>query len=355
MTETAHATGRPGSGTGPFREGSAVHIPGRLDAEDDERIPPDEVCLSLHSLELANLGVRRALVHEQVEMILGTREKRGHPYCMWLAILTLLYTGDLVSAHSECRQLAMDARWLGSPRHEQLLTLMRARVSLLAGDGVKSAALLREALARGLPKALTRLAAAWLVEAHVLEGDTGAAHKVLLAHELAGRLDPNLPDVAYVLNARGALHMATGRFQPALDDFVYCGRVLIAQSVSNPAVVPWRSRAAFAALATRRHDLALALATDELTAARTWGAPPAASVSPCTPWPSSAGTTPRWPCWRRRWNSWTWRMRAVSSSTPSTTSPSYRPNAAIPPGPAHGWKRRARSPGTAATACGATG
>lgn len=56
MTETAHATGRPGSGTGPFREGSAVHIPGRLDAEDDERIPPDEVCLSLHSLELANLG-----------------------------------------------------------------------------------------------------------------------------------------------------------------------------------------------------------------------------------------------------------------------------------------------------------
>ncbi|WP_328445672.1 LuxR C-terminal-related transcriptional regulator [Streptomyces sp. NBC_00386] len=273
MTETAHATGRPGSGTGPFREGSAVHIPGRLDAEDDERIPPDEVCLSLHSLELANLGVRRALVHEQVETILGTREKRGHPYCMWLAILTLLYTGDLVSAHSECRQLAMDARWLGSPRHEQLLTLMRARVSLLAGDGVKSAALLREALARGLPKALTRLAAAWLVEAHVLEGDTGAAHKVLLAHELAGRLDPNLPDVAYVLNARGALHMATGRFQPALDDFIYCGRVLIAQSVSNPAVVPWRSRAAFAALATRRHDLALALATDELTAARTWGAP----------------------------------------------------------------------------------
>ena len=84
MTETAHATGRPGSGTGPFREGSAVHIPGRLDADDDERIPPDEVCLSLHSLELANLEVRRALVHEQVETILGTRENAAtRTACGW--------------------------------------------------------------------------------------------------------------------------------------------------------------------------------------------------------------------------------------------------------------------------------
>ncbi|MEV7739559.1 helix-turn-helix transcriptional regulator [Streptomyces sp. NPDC088921] len=272
MTETAHPTGWPGSGAGPLREGSAVYIPGRQDSDDDERIPPDEVCLSLHSLELANLGVRRALVHEQVEAVLDTQDKRGHPYCMWLAILTLLYTGDLVSAHSQCRQLAMDPRWLGSPRHQILLALMRARVSLLAGDGVKSAALLTEVLARGLPPELTRLAVAWLVEAHVLAGSPDAAHQALLAHELAGRLDPELPDVAFVLAARGALHMATGRFQHALDDFTSCGRVLTAQSVANPAVVPWRSRAAFAALATRRKDLALALAADELTAARTWGA-----------------------------------------------------------------------------------
>lgn len=272
MTNTAHPTGWPGRGVGPFREGSAVYIPGRQDSDDD-RVPPDEVCLSLHSLELANLGVRRALVHEQVEVILDAKDRRGHPYCMWLAILTLLYTGDLVSAHTTCRQLAMDPRWLGSPQHQELLTLMRARISLLAGDGVKSAALLAEVLARGPRPSLTRLAVAWLVEAQVLSGETDAAHKVLLAHDLAGRLDPDLPDVAYVLAARGALHMATGQYRRALDDFTSCGRVLTAQRVANPAVTPWRSRAAFAALATRRHDLALALAADELTAARTWGAP----------------------------------------------------------------------------------
>ncbi|MFJ9746587.1 LuxR C-terminal-related transcriptional regulator [Streptomyces chartreusis] len=273
MTKTAHPTGWPGNGAGPFREGSAVYIPGRLDSDDDERIPPDEVCLSLHSLELANLGVRRALVHEQIETILEAQDRRGHPYCMWLAILTLLYTGDLVSARAVCRQLAMDPRWSGSPRHQELLTLMRARISLLAGDGVKSAALLCEALARGLPTPLTGLAVAWLVEAHILAGEPDAAHGALLTHELAGRLEPDLPDVPYVLAARGALHMATGRFQHALDDFIFSGRVLTARGVANPAVVPWRSRAAFAALATRRHDLARALATDELTAARTWGSP----------------------------------------------------------------------------------
>ncbi|CAM5712988.1 helix-turn-helix transcriptional regulator [Streptomyces fumanus] len=271
MTETVLSTGRPGNGRGPFREGSPVYIPGRLDT--DEPVPPDEVCLSLHSLELANLGVRRALVHEQVRTVLGTPDKRGHPYSMWLAVTTLLYTGDLVHAHSECRQLARDPRWLGSARHQELLTLLRARISLLAGDGVKSAALLGDALVRGLPTALTALAAAWLVESHVLAGDPEAAHKVLLAHDLAGRLDPELPDAAHVLAARGALHMATGRFQHALDDLIACGRVLTAQNVANPAVIPWRSRAAFAALATRRRDLALALAADDLAAARTWGAP----------------------------------------------------------------------------------
>ncbi|MBJ7904118.1 helix-turn-helix transcriptional regulator [Streptomyces sp. NPDC003656] len=271
MTEIAQPTGRPRSGPGPFREGSAVYIPGRQES-DDERVPPDEVCLSLHSLELANLGVRRALVHEQVETILEASDRRGHPYCMWLAILTLLYTGDLVSARARCRQLLMDPRWLGSPRHQALLALLRARVSLLAGDGVKSAALLGEVLARGLPPELTRPAVAWLVEAQVLAGSPDAAHGVLLAHELAGRLDPELPDVALVLAARGALHMATGNCKQALEDFTACGRVLTAQGVTNPAVVPWRSRAAFAALATGRNDLALALAADELTAARKWGA-----------------------------------------------------------------------------------
>ncbi|MER5950514.1 LuxR C-terminal-related transcriptional regulator [Streptomyces sp. NPDC001904] len=270
---TAAPLGRTRGGAALFREGSAIYIPGRLEAADAERIPPDEVCSSLHSLELAHLGVRRAAVHEQVEDILGAKERRGHAYCMWLAILTLLYTGDLHSAHEECRQLARDPRWLGSPRHQVMLTLLRARISLLAGDGVKAAGLLADALGRGLPESVSRLAAAWLVEAQTLSGRLEDAHRTLLQQELAGRLSPDLPDVVHVLAARGSLHLATGHFQHALDDLTACGRLLVTWNVANPAVIPWRSRAVFAALGTGRHDLAGALADDELTAARTWGAP----------------------------------------------------------------------------------
>ncbi|MET9592090.1 LuxR C-terminal-related transcriptional regulator [Streptomyces sp. NPDC006516] len=271
---TAHRAGVPGGGAGgPLREGSPVHIPGRSEAWGDERVPPDEVCVSLHSLELANLGVRRAQVHEQIEEILDVKERRGHAYCMWLAVLTMIYTGDIVSAHEQCRRLARDPRWTKGPRHQELLTLMRARVSLLAGDGVKAAVLLGEALAYGLPGSLTGLAVAWLVEARILAGDLDQGHAVLLRHDLAGRLDPGIPDLPHILAARGALHTATGHFQHALDDLMLCGRALTARGVANPAVIPWRSRATFAALATRRGDLALALAEDELTAARTWGSP----------------------------------------------------------------------------------
>ncbi|GAA2301442.1 LuxR C-terminal-related transcriptional regulator [Streptomyces kunmingensis] len=269
----AAACGGTRGGPGLFREGSAIYIPGRLDPADTERIPPDEVCLSLHSLELAHLGVRRAAVHEQVESILGQKDRRGHAYCMWLALLTLLYTGDLPSAHEECRQLARDPRWLGSPQHQVMLTLLRARISLLAGDGVKAAGLLADALGQDMPESVSRLAAAWLIEAQILTGRLDDAHRTLLQQELAGRLAADMPDVVHVLAARGSLHMATGHFQHALDDFTACGRLLVTWNVANPAVIPWRSRAVFAALGTGRRDLAAALADDELTAARTWGSP----------------------------------------------------------------------------------
>lgn len=65
--------------------------------------------------------------------------------------------------------------------------------------------------------------------------------------------------------------MAVGRFRHAIDDYTACGRILTTFNVVNSAVVSWRSKAAFGALAVQRYDLALALAEDELIAARKWG------------------------------------------------------------------------------------
>ncbi|MCZ0983329.1 hypothetical protein O1L60_41560 [Streptomyces diastatochromogenes] len=201
----------------------------------------------MHSLELAHLGVRRAAVHEQVEGILAVEERRGHAYCVWLAVLTLLYTGDLPTAHEECRRLARDVRWSGSSPHQELLTLLRARISLLAGDGVKAAGLLDDALDRGLPGFVSRLAAAWLVEGRCRRATSRGAPDAA-ARGTRGHAPARPPDVVHVLAARGQLRMATGRFHDALDDFARCGRLLAGWNVANPAVIPWRSRAVFAAL-----------------------------------------------------------------------------------------------------------
>lgn len=269
----AQAAIAAGARAGALREGHDIYIPGRFDSVENEHISPPEARVSLHSIELANLGIKRALVHQQVEAILAAEDSRGNPHGMWPTILTLLYTGDIVTAHAECRRLAKDARWSGSPRHQEVLTLLRARISLLEGHGVEASSLLGAQLTRGLSPHLSGLAVAWLIEAHVLSGELGHAHQVLRAHGLAGRLDTSPPDLVHILAARGALQQAAGQFQHSLKDFMACGRLLAERRVANPAVIPWRSRASSAALATQRGDLALTLAEEELAAARTWGSP----------------------------------------------------------------------------------
>ncbi|MFG2914542.1 LuxR C-terminal-related transcriptional regulator [Kitasatospora sp. NPDC048298] len=269
----ARAATATGTKAGVLREGRDVYVPGRFDSVENEHISPPERGLSLRTVELANLGIRRALVHQQVEAALAAEEDRGDPYGMWPAIMTLLYTGDIVTAHAECRRLADDARWSGSPRHQEVLTLLRARISLLEGHGVEASGLLTAQLTRGLSPHLGGLAVAWLIEAHVLSGELGHAHQVLRAHGLAGPLDTSRPDLVHTLAARGALQQAAGQFQHSLKDFMACGRLLAEHQVANPAVIPWRSRASSAALATQQGDLALALAEEELAAARTWGSP----------------------------------------------------------------------------------
>ncbi|MEE1740281.1 LuxR C-terminal-related transcriptional regulator [Streptomyces sp. BE147] len=260
------AAPRPRGGTSPY-------IPGEAGVGPGHRVLSADTCPVVRTMELANLGTSRVTVIERTERVLDEAESRADARCMWRAILTLLYAGDVVSANAQCERLAQDPLWAGSSRHHDLLTLLQARSSLLLGDARWASDLLGSVLTHTMPGSLELLAASWLVEALVDLGEYERAHKVLLEHELAGRLDEALPDRVHILAARGALHTATGRFAQAIDDFTACGRILSAFHVVNPAVIPWRSKAAFGALAARRFDLALALAENELIAARKWGSP----------------------------------------------------------------------------------
>ncbi|MFF3753467.1 LuxR C-terminal-related transcriptional regulator [Streptomyces sp. NPDC002018] len=259
----------PGS---PGRD-TTTYIPAASLLDHAERLPSIGQRAVLRNIELANLGANRAMVATETDWVLGTDALRTEAHSMWLAILTLLYTGDLASANAQCERLASDPVWASSECHQDLLTLLRARSLLLSGEARQAAGLLGALLTRGASGSVTCLAVAWLVEALVQLGELDRAHKVLLDHGLADRLDVGLPDRMHILAARGALHTAMGQFQQAVDDYIDCGRILNALNVANPAVIPWRSKATFAALAARRYDLALALSEDELIAARKWGSP----------------------------------------------------------------------------------
>ena len=239
----------------------------------------DEVSVALHTLDLANRGVSRAVVTRQAERVLAADGRRADTTSVWPAVLSLLHAGETASARAHCERFAGDPAWSGSPHHRRTLALLRARVGLLSGDAGGAARILRTVLAPGSANPLTGLAAAWLIEALVQVGDLEGARTVLLEHGMAGALDTDSPDRVHILAARGALHLAAGQFRHGIDDHLACGRALASHKVANPAVVAWRSRAALGALAARRYDLARVLATDELVAAKRWGSPRAVGTA----------------------------------------------------------------------------
>ncbi|MBP2328300.1 DNA-binding CsgD family transcriptional regulator [Kibdelosporangium banguiense] len=175
-------------------------------------------------------------------------------------MLTLAYAGDLQSAEAHCVAALERPEWRAPAR------LLQARIRYLTGDCAGA----RETLS-GLVHARPRnLAVAWLVEALVQGDELGRAEALLADHDL--------PEPA-VFAARAAIHLAANRFELAVDEYLKCGKQLTASQIVNPAVFAWRSRAALAALATNRVDLALGLAQDELLAARRWGSPAAVGAA----------------------------------------------------------------------------
>jgi DNA-binding CsgD family transcriptional regulator/ribosomal protein S18 acetylase RimI-like enzyme len=77
----------------------------------------------------------------------------------------------------------------------------------------------------------------------------------------------------YFLASRARLAMTLGRAQDALDGFRACDDIARAWGARNPALCPWRSRAALAALQLGNREEADRFAAAELEDARRWQAP----------------------------------------------------------------------------------
>ena len=81
------------------------------------------------------------------------------------------------------------------------------------------------------------------------------------------------------LYARGRVRLQARDWEGALADFLQAGRSAESVEIHNPAYVPWRSQASLALHQLGRTEEARALAREELTLSRTWGAPRTVGIS----------------------------------------------------------------------------
>jgi DNA-binding CsgD family transcriptional regulator/predicted negative regulator of RcsB-dependent stress response len=105
--------------------------------------------------------------------------------------------------------------------------------------------------------------------------EQGRLDDAVAALDWAHMPDP-VPSTGYwywYLDSRARLLMLQGRVEQSLETMLACGRRFAAQGGQNPAFVAWRSGAALALFSLDRPEEARALAAEELTLARRWGAP----------------------------------------------------------------------------------
>ncbi|WP_246150106.1 helix-turn-helix transcriptional regulator [Streptomyces qinzhouensis] len=161
------------------------------------------------------------------------------------ALLTLCYTDRLDAARKWYEVLAADSGRYEAPGWRGLLESTGALISLRRGqlaDAVRQAETARARLSGRSWNVGSASALAVLIEALTAMGDHEAVVK-LLAVEPPQALFQTRAGLHY-LYARGRHHVATGKLNMALTDFLGCGTLMQRWNVDTPALAPWRLGAA---------------------------------------------------------------------------------------------------------------
>lgn len=206
--------------------------------------------------------------------------------------------------------------------------------------------------------------AVWFTDVLASLGRMDEARELLSRHMRVQEEVPQILEYTFLLYARGRLRLAEGDARGAVEDLEECGRRAEAWQMRNPAILPWRSRAAAAHTALGQRERARELAEEDLALALAWGTDRVigvaqhalamavggseghellkAAVARLAASPTASATPKR--CW-------TWRRRCTRRAAPTRPAPSstrrsrWRPRAAPGRWPGAG---SSCSPGSAA-------
>ncbi|MBZ4323921.1 AAA family ATPase, partial [Streptomyces huiliensis] len=232
---------------------------------------------ALRAVHAVRTGEDRTDAVRYAREALAAGGESGTATVLWYGCRALIHADELTEAVTWCGRYrpvggARPGRWT-----DVAVDLLRATVRRVQGDlpGVtEMLAPLAEPLCAepAASHVLTRLAVAALIEAGATAGDTDTARTLLTRWGL-DREQPPRQDTVAVLAARAVLRARTGEVPGAVEDWYAAGRALTELGVRNPAVLPWRSRAAHLLAAEGETAEAARLARAELDDARRWGTP----------------------------------------------------------------------------------
>jgi DNA-binding CsgD family transcriptional regulator len=189
-------------------------------------------------------------------------------------VISLLETDALELAHSTLDRALTEARARCSIPATAFLTAHRGWFHLRGGDLALAEGDARTALdllsAHDIHLG-SRFALALLVEALVGKGHVEAAEDAMRTYAPGAEIPSGLAN-SKLLEARGLLRIAQGKFQAGLDDQIEFGRRDELSGAANPLASRWRTPACLALRAVGEEDAARRLMSEELDRARRWGA-----------------------------------------------------------------------------------
>jgi tetratricopeptide (TPR) repeat protein len=186
----------------------------------------------------------------------------------------LTFSGEFEFSARICDAVLNDARERGSPMAFATASYCRSYPRLLQGRISESLADVQAAFSaqRDGWEMYLPSASAVLARGHVERGELPQAEAALaIAEDQNTHQNMGYP---WVLHARGELHMARGRPEQAVKDYLAAGELMVSKlSMPGTGIFGWRSGAALAAHASGQIDTAQQLADEDLALARQTTAP----------------------------------------------------------------------------------